>query len=75
MSEEQRNDIEKENDNVNEEDEMLKDIEQQRIMNQYKKQMFNSTPQSPTPQGFNANSQFEENPQEIQGMSPSLYKC
>ena len=41
MSEEQRNDIEKDNENVNEEEEMLKDIEQQRIMNLYLMQIHN----------------------------------
>ena len=70
MSEEQGNEIEKEKENANEEEEMLKDIEQQRLANLYKKQMFNSTPQTPTPQGFNANSEFEENPQDVEGMTP-----
>ena len=71
MSEEQRNDIEREKENADEgKEEMLNEVEQQRLMNLYKKQMFNSTQETPTPQGFNANSQFEENPQDIQGMTP-----
>ena len=70
MSEEQRNDIEREKENADEgKEEMLNEVEQQRLMNLYKKQMFNSTQETPTPQGFNANSQFEENPQDIQGMT------
>ena len=71
MSEEQRNDIEREKENADEgKEEMLNEVEQQRLMNLYKKQMFNSTQETPTPQGFNANLQFEENPQNIQGMTP-----
>ena len=64
MSEEQEKGKENEN------EEKLKDIEQQRIMNLLQKQMFDSTPETPVPQGFNANLQFEEDLQDLEGLSP-----
>jgi hypothetical protein len=44
--------------------------EQQRITNLLQKQMFQGTPETPSPQGFNANSQYEHvDPQDLQGSS------
>ena len=45
-------------------------VEEQRIMNLLKKQMFSGTPDTPAPQGFNANAQFEmDDLQDVQGFS------